>query len=112
MKALSMNRRLVLEAPELLSDGAGGYRVNWIVLGQVWADVTARTGREGAQASIPVSRMGYAITVRSAPIGSPQRPEPKQRFRDGLRVFNIETVADRDAYGRYLICIAQEEVVV
>ena len=112
MKRLNLNRRLVLEAPSRESDGAGGYRVAWTTLGELWADVVARSGREAGTAGVSVSRMGYAISVRAAPIGSTARPEPQQRFRDGARVYRIEAVAERDPQGRYLICLAQEESVV
>ncbi|WP_037227427.1 head-tail adaptor protein [Roseobacter sp. GAI101] len=112
MTVLQLNRRLVLEAPTRLVDGAGGYRETWVALGTVWADVQARGGREAAQASVPISRMGFAITVRAAPFGSPERPEPQQRFREGTRVFKIQTVSEQDQDARYLVCLAQEEVVV
>jgi len=112
MKPLHLNRRLVLEAPTRESDGAGGYRVVWTPLGALWADVKARSGREVSQAGVPVSRMGYAICVRAAPMGSVERPQAQQRFRDGARVYSIETVAERDQQGRYLLCLTQEELIV
>ena len=52
------------------------------------------------------------VTVRGAPTGSPARPVPQQRFRDGSRVFHIKSVAEQDAQGRYLICLAKEETAV
>jgi hypothetical protein len=50
--------------------------------------------------------------VRHALVGHPERPLPQQRFRDGGRVFHIRSVAEHDPEGRYLICIADEEVVI
>ncbi len=107
-----LNHALVLESPERVSDGAGGYVEGWIALGTLWAEITARTGRETAQIGTPVSRTGYRITVRGAPFGTPERPQAQQRFRLADRIFTIEAVAERDAEGRYLICYAQEERVV
>lgn len=112
MSAPRLTHALVLEAPERVSDGAGGYVEGWIALGTLWAEITARTGRETAQTGAPVSRVGYRIVVRGAPFGAPERPQPQQRFRDGDRVFAIEAVAERDPEGRYLTCYADEEVVV
>lgn len=112
MTDLLLNRRLVLEAPERQSDGAGGFRENWVALGELWADVKVRSGRETAQASVSVSRVSYHISVRAAPIGNPARPMPQQRFREGTRVFTIQTVAERDPHGRYLTCLVREEAVV
>lgn len=107
-----LNRRLVLEAPERVSDGAGGYREGWVELGTLWAEVSARTGRETAQGGAPVSRMSYNVIVRGAPYGSPDRPMPQQRFRDGARIYTIQAVAERDPEGRYLTCFVDEELVV
>lgn len=107
-----LKRRLILEAPERVSDGAGGYSVQWVALGTLWSEVKARTGREIAQAGAPISAMRYKITVRGAPIGALERPKPEQRFREGERLFVIEAVAEDDAYGRYLSCFVTEETAV
>ena len=107
-----LNRALVLEAPERVADGAGGFIEGWIVLGTLWAQIEARTGRETAAAGAPISRMAWKIVVRGAPFGSPERPRPEQRFRDGDRVYVIQAVAERDPDGRYLTCFADEELVV
>ena len=112
MTAPVLNRALLLEAPERVADGAGGFVEGWIVLGTLWAQVEARTGRETATAGAPISRMAWKIVVRGAPFGSPERPKPEQRFRDGDRVYVIQAVAERDTEGRYLTCFADEELVV
>ncbi len=112
MKPARLDRQLVLEAPDRLSDGAGGFVNGWRPLGILWAEVKPRSGRETTGIGAPVSRMAYHIIVRAAPTGSEQRPAAQQRFRDGDRIFTIEAVAERDPLGRYLICFAQEEQVV
>ncbi|KIN72102.1 phage head closure protein [Sulfitobacter guttiformis] len=112
MSAPRLNRQLVLEAPDVLSDGSGGYVQGWVPLGTVWAQVTPRSGRETAQSGAPVSRMGFRVIVRGAPSGSTKRPAAQQRFRDGDRIFTIEAVAEHDPDGRYLACAVQEEQVV
>ncbi len=106
-----LNRKLVLEAPERLPDGAGGYSESWVPMGEHWAEVRARTGRERAEAGVPVSAVSYNIVVRGAPYGSAARPMPEQRFREGTRLFVIQAVAERDPEGRFLTCFADEEVV-
>lgn len=112
MSVPRLTQPLVLEAPERVDDGAGGFVEGWIALGTLWAEITARTGRETAHGGAPVSRVGFKIVVRGAPYGTPERPQPQQRLRDGNRVFTIEAVAERDPEGRYLTCFAQEEMVV
>ena len=111
MSAPRLNRALVLESPERVADGAGGFTLAWVALGTVWAGVKAGAGRERAGEFVTLATVPYRITVRAAPQGSPSRPRPEQRFRDGVRIFRILAVSERDADGRYLTCVAHEEVV-
>ncbi|MFD3191055.1 head-tail adaptor protein [Sedimentitalea sp. HM32M-2] len=106
-----LNRRLVLEAPQRVPDNAGGYSENWIGLGELWAEVRPKTGRERAEAGISVASVPFDIIVRAAPQGSAARPRPEQRFRDGSRLFRIRAVAEHDWDGRFLTCFADEELV-
>ena len=110
MKPIQLNRKLILEAPERVPDGAGGFSKGWTPLGELWAEVIARTGREKQGEAVPVSTVGYRITVRGAPVGASNRPLPDQRLREGARVFRILAVTERDPGGRYLTCFAEEEV--
>ena len=111
MKQPRLTRKLVLEEPQKASDGAGGFTEVWIALGVLWADIRAGTGREREAAGLfTVSTVPYRITVRGAPYGSPSRPRPDQRFRDGQRLFRILAVTERDPKGLYLECFAREEV--
>lgn len=100
-----LSRRLRLEGPARVADGAGGFTEVWQVLGHIWAEVAARTGRDDAT----ISRLGLRITVRAAPQGAPSRPTPQQRFVDGSRIYRIEAVTEADPEGRYLTCYASEE---
>lgn len=111
MKNVKLSRRLVLEEPQRVPDGAGGFTQVWIALGVVWADVRAGSGRERDAAGLStVSTVPYRITVRGAPYGAPSRPKPEQRFKDGERIFRILAVTERDPHGSYLECYAREEV--
>ena len=110
MSELRLNRRLVLETEERLADGAGGYTTVWTALGTLWASLEARTGREAAVAGGSVSRAGYRAIVRAAPEGSPSRPKPGQRFREGGRLYAILSVAERDTDARHLMCQLEEEI--
>ncbi len=108
--AVHLSRRLLLERRDKAPDGAGGYDTVWVPLGTVWAEVTARTGREDFIAARPVSRVTYRIRLRAAPAGSPSRPVPDQRFREGNRIFDIRTVSEADRQGRYLEIMAEEGI--
>jgi head-tail adaptor len=104
-----LNRALTLEGPVTAPDGAGGYAKSWTVLGTLWAEVLPGTGRDTAGEDVTQSMVPYRITVRAAPFGTPSRPLPKQRLRDGVRVFRILAVTERDGDARYLTCFAREE---
>ena len=106
-----LNRRLTLEAPQQVADGAGGLTESWIALGTLWAEMRPRgAGREQRTGNASLAASGYHVTVRNAPETSPQRPRPDQRFRDGGRLFSIRSVTDSDPQGMYLTCFAVEEV--
>lgn len=107
MSAPEMNRRLLLEAPERLEDGAGGYSEFWVALGHVWAAVALRgTGREAGDAA----RLPLKITMRAVAQDAEARPDARMRLRDGDRIYRIEAVHEGDPRGRTLVCFAVEEV--
>lgn len=108
--AVRLQRRLVLESPERTPDGSGGFTTAWVAAGTLWADVTAQAAREELTSGAQRPRVRYRIVVRGAPVGTPQRPTPAQRFREGGRVFSILAVAERDGDGRYLDVLAEEGV--
>lgn len=108
---MRLNRQLLLEAPQRAPDGAGGFSEVWTALGTVWAEIRPRTGRESAGVAMPLSRVGYRIILRAAPVGSDARPKPEQRFREGARVFRILSVTEFDRDARFLVCEAQEETI-
>ncbi len=110
MSEYHLNRKLVLETPERVADGAGGFVESWVALGELWAEVRPRTGREKAGGTVALATVGYRITLRAAPVGQSARPRPEQRLRDGNRIFRILAVTERDPQSRYLICYADEEV--
>lgn len=111
MTAPQLNRKLTLEERLSAPDGAGGFVETWSVLGTLWAQVEGRSGREvGQRPAASVSQTSLRITVRAAPFGSPSRPKPDQRFRDGARILRILAVSERDPNGAFLTCFAQEEV--
>ena len=110
MKVPVLKRRLVLEGPDRVPDGAGGFREAWRPQGVLWAEVRPGLGRELQQDFAVISAVHYRVIVRAAPFGAPSRPRPDQRFREGGRVLRILAVAEHDPDGKYLVCFAYEEV--
>lgn len=108
MRGLRLNRALLLEAPQRVADGAGGFAEGWQTLGTVWAEVRPGAGRMAGGIEVAVPVQALRITVRGVPQGHGLRPAPGQRFRDGARIYAIGAVTERDAAGRYLTCAAEE----
>ncbi len=110
MRVPNLNRRLVLERPVTVPDGAGGFAESWAVAGVVWAELSPGVGREAAGEEINLASVAWRVTLRGAPVGSPGRPVAGNRLRDGARVFTVLAVGERDPQGRHLVCFAREEV--
>jgi head-tail adaptor len=104
-----LNRRLLLEAPERVADGAGGFVESWVVKGALWAEISPRTGGERAGEELTLARVPYRIIVRAAPYGAPSRPRPGERFREDARLFRILAVTEAESRAHYLTCFAEEE---
>jgi head-tail adaptor len=104
---------LVLETPSRSPDGMGGFRLVWQPVGHLWAEMRSGAGGERFAEVGAQSVVSWRITVRAALAGDARRPRPEQRFRMGegalARRFRIEAVAEADAAGRWLVCIAKEE---
>lgn len=110
MSAPRLNRALQLEELVRHPDGKGGFGNSWQGLGTLWAEVLPVSGRDVAADQVLASKAGLKITVRAAAPGAASRPRADQRFREGLRVYHILAVTERDAEGLYLLCYAEEEV--
>lgn len=110
MSGIRLARRLVLEEVQAVGDGAGGLAESWVALGVLWAEVAPGQGRESPGEEAWAAEVPLRITVRAAAPGDARRPRPGQRFREGVRLFRILAVSERDAGGRYLACAAREEV--
>lgn len=109
MSAVQLNQPLALEKPEYLPDTAGGFQEAWTVIGQLWGTVKSSSGREVLQDGASVSTVTHSVIVRAAPLGAPQRPTARQRFRLGTRIFRILAVLEKDTSGRFLTCRVVEE---
>jgi head-tail adaptor len=108
--AYALNRAMVLEQAQNLPDGAGGFSTLWQPLGTLWCELRATSGRERRGEIAPTGEAALRAFLRAAPQGSPQRPRPDQRLREGARVFTILAVAEADPRGAYLVAFLREEV--
>ena len=105
----NLNRKLSLEAPIRTGDGAGGYVESWSTLGEIWAQITARSSSIGEGAGADLNRQRFRIVLRGAEQGSSLRPIAGQRFKDGARIFIVDAVSELGIEGHYLECWTHEE---
>lgn len=105
--ASDLGSALVLEAPERVPDGGGGWEVTWQPLGTLWASMRATGAAEREHGARGYGRVTHRVIVRSAPAGSPRRPRADQRFLAGDRVLNVRGVAEAREPG-FLICWCEE----
>ncbi len=63
MSAPRLDRRMVLEAPLRVADGAGGFDLTWGVRGVLWAALIPGSGREAAGEEVRLAQTSYRITV-------------------------------------------------
>ncbi len=100
-----LNRRLVLEAPVEIDDGAGGVTRSFSAVASLWVSVTTVS----AAREIEASRLGARVTHRLHLRYSPDITT-RHCFRDGDRLYRIVTLRDRDGRKRFLEIEAEERV--
>ena len=94
---------LVLEEPQRVSDGAGGFIESWVTVASVWAAIRTSGGGEAVEAGRLAGRVTHGVTLRYR-----AGVTPAMRFRQGVRVFHILAVIDEDERKRMLRCLCEE----
>lgn len=98
-----LNRRLVLEAPLEMPDGAGGITRTFESAATLWASLVPLSSHEADEAAQRGVTVTHRIDLRfSADI------TPRHRFRDGDRIYRIVSLRDRDGRRRFLRIEAEE----
>jgi SPP1 family predicted phage head-tail adaptor len=100
-----LNRRLVLEAPVESADGAGGVTRGFAAIATLWVSVTPVS----AARAIEAERLGAKVTHRLH-LRFLDDITTRHRFRDGVRIYRIVTICDRDGRKRLLEIEAEERV--
>jgi SPP1 family predicted phage head-tail adaptor len=98
-----LNRRLLLEAPAITPDGAGGVVRTYQTLTTVWAALLPVSARREVVADGGGSTATHRVIIRSGP-----EVTTRHRFRAGTRIFTILSLHDRDGEGRFLEIEVQE----
>jgi len=98
-----LNRRLLLEAPAITPDGAGGFVHTYQTLTTLWAALVPVAARGEFVADDVGTTATHRVTIRMGP-----EVTTRHRFRAGTRIFTILTVRDQDGQGRFLRVDVQE----
>lgn len=103
-----LRHRLTLEARSSGPDASGGWIEDWTPIAVHHAAIRPASGAEVRSGSQQAQRVTHRITLRAAPESGAARPRADQRFRAGLRLFDIKAVFERDGRGRLLTCLCEE----
>jgi uncharacterized phiE125 gp8 family phage protein len=110
VRAMRLNRRLVLEEAERVPDGAGGFAEVWVARGVLWGHVRAgsraRGGggcRDAVDGALPDHGAGGA---GGRAVAAAARPAVPRRRPDLPHL----AVTEEEGQGAYLVCFAREEV--
>ncbi|SFC24137.1 phage head-tail adaptor, putative, SPP1 family [Bosea sp. CRIB-10] len=99
----ALRRRLLLEAPVEMPDGAGGRLTVFETVAAVWAQVEWLSGDERWRGERPEQATTHRITLRWR-----TGVDAGQRLRDGEQVFDIRAAGDPDGGRRRLVCLVEE----
>ncbi|WP_420392564.1 phage head closure protein [Acuticoccus sp.] len=99
-----LRRRLALEAPVDVPDGAGGVARSWNEIASVWAEVAPRRSSETVEDGRAVGLVTHRVTLRRR-----DDVERGVRFTDGEERYRVLTVVEGDAQRRFLDCLCEEE---
>ena len=88
-----LERRLVLEAPVEMPDGAGGVTRSYVAAASVWAEVAPLSSRGDLVAGVRGATATHRILLRAGPAIT-----TRHRLRDGTRVFTIVSIRAADAH--------------
>lgn len=98
-----LRRRLVLEQPVEVTDGAGGATRSFAPVVTVWANMVWLGGDERWQQGRPEQAASLRITLRwRAGVTA------GMRLVDGARMFDIRSVGDPDGARHTLVCLCEE----
>ena len=100
-----LDRRLTLEEPVEIADGAGGVTRGYQVVATLWAQVMPVSARGTVDAERSSAVATHRIRLRSR-----SDLTTRHRLRDGNAIYRIVALHDPDGRGRFLQIEAEERV--
>lgn len=103
LQAGDFNARLEVQSSVDIDDGCGGTTGSWQLAFEVWAKIVPVKGVLITEADSQRATQTHWIYIRkNSAISS------KNRFQNGQRVFEIQTIIDPDESGRFMKCYVRE----
>lgn len=104
-----LNKKFTLEDARIVNDGAGGYRKDWVALGQIWGQITAQSTREALDEERAQNIHTLELILRNGPRNAQARPKLGQRLRSSDVAYHITSVAVLPQSPLYLKVTAKAE---
>lgn len=98
-----LRHRLTIQQSVRAVDEGGGATLTWSDLADVWAEVTAQSGREIVSGDALTARRFYRVLMRYR-----ADVDPTMRLIWNERVFEILSVRDEDGTQHWLTCDCEE----
>ena len=105
MRAGALRHRLTLQTQSRSSDGGGGATVTWADTATVWGSINSLSGTELYEAQKINPKLTHEIEIRYR-----SGISPKMRAKYGSRIFNIESVQNKDERNAMLRLVCEELV--
>lgn len=100
-----MRRQAVLESPQEVSDGAGGYSLSWQEEATLWAEMRPLSGKEKVVADKLQASLTHRVVLRYRDGVTPQ-----MRLQMDGRYFNIRRVINVEERNEFLELLVEEGV--
>lgn len=104
MRAGELRKRITIEQPSRVADGAGELVPGWTLYGVVWAAVEPLSGSEKIQAQQVNANVNIRVTIRYL-----AGVIPAMRARFGTRTFQIVSVQNIEERNREMDLLCVEE---
>ncbi|KDN13816.1 phage head closure protein [Snodgrassella communis] len=101
-----LDKRVLIQRPEISKDEFGGIKKNWVDVGKVWANMSYLSGREFVKNGLDSASSTVSIRVRRNSITAAITPQYRIMYKGSI--FNIQAVLPDSVHSEMinLPCIA------
>lgn len=100
-----LDKRIVIEENNTVSDGSGGFTSNWTEFASVWAEIEPIKYEENFTSGQVQNKATHSITIRYI-----NSLKPSMRINYSNRIFNIVSVFNHMEQNQVITIIAEEQI--